>query len=328
MNNQTSTKNSPASPLSLDRSTTSPLQRFVWIAAGMMLAIIASLTMSQAWSADAAPGDDDATYVPIPSCRVFDFRPDQPPAGGKKTPLGAGETYVQQITGAVGDCTIPNTAVGVAMNVTVTNGTAPSNLRVFPADVVEVPTVSNLNWVPGMAPLPNKVDVKLSPDGKVKLYNQNGTVDVVGDIVGYYTSETLQELNQNVELLLDSRSFVKTDHVVNIAGDNLTTNPMKLASVEITAPVDGQVTLTSQTQVNRTLPGFVGCTIEDTLAVSDTHLQVFQANGPSFGSINNVRTFDIAAGQTVEYVLSCIEDTDTGIAQSRTLTGVFTPATS
>ncbi|MEM8621780.1 MAG: hypothetical protein AAGF73_18905 [Actinomycetota bacterium] len=320
----TSTDNPTA--ISLDRPTTSPLQKFIWIAAGMMLAVIASVTMSQAWSADAAPGDDDATYVPIPSCRAFDFRPDQPPAGGKKTPLGPGETYVQQITGVVGDCSIPSTAVGVAMNVTVLNGTQPSNLRVFPADVGTVPTVSNLNWVPGMAPLPNKVDVKLSPDGKIKLYNQNGTVDVVGDLVGYYTSETLQELNQNVELALNSRPFVVTDHVPSLGFFLLDGTPKKVAEVTVVAPVVGQVTLNSSTQAYQSDAGkVVDCSIEETFTQTASHVQRFEATGPVEGHLAGTRTFDIGAGESKSFYLACTENGVGGAVRSRTLTATFTP---
>ena len=79
------------------------------------------------------------------------------------------------------------------MNVTIVNPTAASNLRVHPADTA-TPLASNLNWVAGQSPTPNKVDVKLSDGGAVRLFNQNGTVDVVGDVVGYYTDSSLVEL--------------------------------------------------------------------------------------------------------------------------------------
>ena len=68
---------------------------------------------------------------------------------------------------------------------TAVNGTAGSFLTLFPADA-DRPLASNLNWTAGAAPVPNKVDVKLSGDGKVSMYNHAGTVDVVVDIVGYY----------------------------------------------------------------------------------------------------------------------------------------------
>ena len=38
----------------------------------------------------------------------------------------------------------------------------------------------------GTPAIPNKVDVRLSPDGKVSLFDNNGSVDVLADIVGYY----------------------------------------------------------------------------------------------------------------------------------------------
>ena len=45
---------------------------------------------------------------------------------------------------------------------------------------------SNLNWVPGAPPTPNKVDVKLSADGWIDLFNLAGQVSVLADVVGYY----------------------------------------------------------------------------------------------------------------------------------------------
>ena len=171
------------------------IRSLAWFATGAVLALVCTLLVAQPWSADAAPGDDDATLFPVTPCRLFDFRPGQDPAGGKKTPLGAGEgaVHTQQVTGTVGDCTIPADASAVAMNVTIVNPTAQSNLRVYPADAA-LPTASNLNWLPGQSATPNKVDVKLSADGTIKLFNQNGTVNVLADVVGYYSGSTLTEL--------------------------------------------------------------------------------------------------------------------------------------
>ncbi|MEO1057210.1 MAG: phage tail protein [Actinomycetota bacterium] len=162
-----------------------------------LLALVCALLIVEPWSAGAAPGDEDATLFPIEPCRLFDFRPGADPDGDKKTPLAAGESnvHVQQVTGDVGNCSIPSSAVAVAMNVTITDPTAQSNLRIYPADVSTVPTVSSLNWLPGQAPTPNKVDVKLSPDGQIALFNQNGTVNVLADVVAYYSGSSLNELS-------------------------------------------------------------------------------------------------------------------------------------
>jgi hypothetical protein len=166
-----------------------------WVAAAVVVVLAGPLLVVRPWSVGAAPGDSDATFVPTAPCRLFDFRPGKDPTGGKKTPLaaGAGNVWTQRVTGAVGDCTVPVGAVGVSMNVTITNPSAQSNLRVYPADV-GVPNASSLNWVAGQSPTPNKVDVKLSSDGRIKLFNYSGTVNVLADVVGYYTDVSLKEL--------------------------------------------------------------------------------------------------------------------------------------
>jgi len=168
----------------------------MWFTTGVVLTLFATLLVFSEWRADAAPGDADTTFVPVAPCRLFDTRPGELPNGGKKSPLGAGESNVmlQKVTGSVGDCVgIPSDAKAVAMNVTIVGPTAQSNLRVFPADV-QTPNASNLNWLAGQSPTPNKVDVKLSAAGEIKLYNHAGTVNVLADVVGYYSSKSLKEL--------------------------------------------------------------------------------------------------------------------------------------
>jgi hypothetical protein len=126
-------------------------------------------------------------FVPITPCRLFDTRTGTVNVGPRATPLGAAETYVQQVTGNNGQCVgIPADATGIAMNVTAVDATAAGYLTLFPADLGSVPNASNLNWIPGAPPTPNKVDVKLSPTGAIKLFNSAGTVNVLADVVGYY----------------------------------------------------------------------------------------------------------------------------------------------
>ena len=162
---------------------------------GMVLALAASFVLARSWSASAAPDSDDAaTFVPVEPCRLFDYRPTPFTVGNRNVPLGPGEAHVQQVTGEVGNCGVPPDATAVAMNVTITEPTAASFLTVFPADAATVPTVSSLNWVAGQAATPNKVDVRLSPAGRIKLYNRFGQVFVLGDVVGYYTSTALDEI--------------------------------------------------------------------------------------------------------------------------------------
>ncbi len=177
------------------------------LVAATAVTVAATVLVTSAWNATAAPGDADATYVPTPGCRAFDLRPGDDQVGPRSTPLGPRETYTQQITGPVGNCTgalaIPTDAVAVAMNVTAVDPTAQTNVRLFDADLAEVPLLSNLNVWAGQAPFPNKVDVRLSASGAITLFNQNGSVSLVGDIVGYYTDASLTELATDVA---DARS--------------------------------------------------------------------------------------------------------------------------
>jgi hypothetical protein len=178
-----------------------------WFATAVVISVFATLLVMQEWRADAAPGDSDATWVAIEPCRLFDYRPGEEPAGGKKTPLVAGAPATQQVTGNIGNCTIPTTGVvAVSMNVTVVQGTAQSNLRLYPADAATEPVVSNLNWKAGDSATANKVDVKLSATGAVKLANFNGTVNVIGDVVGYYTNTSLKALQDEVDALEMSKA--------------------------------------------------------------------------------------------------------------------------
>ena len=111
------------------------------------------------------------TMVP---CRLMDTRPAPDNVGPRATPLAANSTYTADAWGTNGNCTIPASATAISANVTAVNGTSDSFLTLFPADV-DRPLSSNLNWVPGAAPVPNKVDVKLSSSGKVSIYNWPAT---------------------------------------------------------------------------------------------------------------------------------------------------------
>ncbi len=172
----------------------------LWFAAAVLVGVVATLVVSSAWSADAAPGDDDATYVPWPGCRLTDTRADSQ-IGSRGTKLGADEVMTVEVHGNQGECVddlaIPTDAVGLATNVTVVDATAQSNIRVYRGDLTVPPLLSNLNVTPGAPPTPNKVDTQLAPDGTLKVYNFKGSVNIVIDVVGYYTPQSLIELAAN-----------------------------------------------------------------------------------------------------------------------------------
>jgi len=311
------------------------IRSIVWFATGIALALIATLLVTQSWRVDAAPGDTDSTFVPVTPCRLFDTRPGELPAGGQKTPLVSGDAngLVQQVTGAVGDCVgIPAGATAVSMNVTIANPTAQSNLRVFP-DGVATPTVSNLNWLAGQSPTPNKVDVALSTGGKIKFVNFNGTVDVIGDIVGYYINSTLQELAERVALLEASEPFAVSNYIPDFQQLDLT--PTSYVDVVVTAPVDGQVTVNYSTFIDNIGVGdFSACAPFRDVDIPAVDIpldsegigwwQTAAAVGRQ-GSVSGTAMFDIAGGDTVTYSLACEERGGDGAVEGRTMTAIFTP---
>jgi hypothetical protein len=132
------------------------------------------------WVGDATNSSGrDGLYNPLPPSRLLDTRNGQ-------GPLRQGQTRNLQVTGVGG---VPATGVSaVALNVTVTNPTAPSFLTVWPAGATQ-PTASNLNFVGGQT-VPNRVIVKVGPDGTVQIFNFLGSVDVVVDVNGWFTDAT------------------------------------------------------------------------------------------------------------------------------------------
>ncbi len=175
-------------------------RRWGGIAAATVVGVVGTLVAVSAWGADAAPGDTDSTYVPWPGCRLTDTRP-ATQVGPRSTPLGASDIMTVAVHGNNGDCTgplaIPTDAVALATNVTAVGATTNSNIRVYRGDLPTPPLLSNLNVFAGAPPTPNKVDVQLAPNGTLKVFNANGQVDIIIDVVGYYTPTSLTQLANN-----------------------------------------------------------------------------------------------------------------------------------
>lgn len=181
-----------------------------WIGLTAVITATVGAIAVAGFGADAAPAEEPAVYVAVPPCRLVDTRPESQ-VGPRATPLQADETHTQQVTGANGDCTIPAGAKGVSLNVTAVGPTAPSFMTLFPAGG-DVPVASNLNYLPGSAPTPNKVDVKLSDDGAIDVYNLDGTVDLIIDVSGYYSDTWIQEVMDRLGGAIDvTNVYTKTE---------------------------------------------------------------------------------------------------------------------
>jgi hypothetical protein len=290
-------------------------------------AIVTAMTM-QAWSADADSEPAQSTFVPVEPCRLFDSRPGEPPLGGRKEPIGAGaaNTVTQQVTGDVGECSLPTAAVAVAMNVTIVNPTAPSFLRLFPADQT-TSTGSSLNWVAGQAPTPNKVDVKLSPDGKLKLFNNAGTVDVLADVVGYYQPIDVAGVESRLSALEAATAGEALGAVVQLDQDEIA----EVVAVTVSAPVPGSVVVHTSAAVSDQFPGgkvFCSITTSPSLALADP-AQAWESAGSdgSIGQLSGSRVFDVAAGSHTFRLMcqSATSDTQPATVSAAVMTYTFVP---
>ena len=304
------------------------------IAGGVLLGVALTIASIQAWNVSAAPGDVDATYQPLEPCRLLDTRtPDG--VGDRKAPIGPGETFTAQVTGTNGNCTnIPAGAVGIAANITAVNPTAPSFLSVFPADVADPPLVSNLNYSNGSPPTPNKVDVKLSPDGKIKIYNAFGTVDVIVDVAGVYVNSSLTEISNRLAALeaedsaLHARISDQRTTTQSVNGGDRAITSAWTNVLQLSAPISRNgavIVFASATAFENTAGEDVQCVITDTPAsVTADRSMLWEASGATAGStagegdagvVSGTRSFSVTGGTSGTFALMCRNTASGGSSQ-------------
>lgn len=119
-----------------------------------------------------------------------------PGASGNFTPLAPSRVLDTRASGAVGArAAVDLTVVGVGgvpasgvsavvLNVTATRPTAKTYITVWPAGAAR-PDASNLNVVEGQS-RPNLVIARVGAGGRVSLYNDAGTTDLLADVVGWF----------------------------------------------------------------------------------------------------------------------------------------------
>lgn len=145
-------------------------------------------------SVNAADSPSASMFTAISPCRILDTRASSP-IGGRSTPLGAAETYSITTFGKNGNCTLPSTVTALTLNVTAVGPTDSSYLTVFPAGG-SVPNASNLNLSKGQGAVPNAVTVAVAADGRISLYNDAGSVNVLVDVVGYFAAPSTVRVSE------------------------------------------------------------------------------------------------------------------------------------
>lgn len=101
--------------------------------------------------------------------------------------VGQGQTYEVQMSGR-GGVGVTGAVAAVALNVTVVSPTASNFLTVYPTGTSR-PLASNINFVAGQT-IPNMAIVKVGVGGKITVYNEQGSTDVVIDVVGWFPTDS------------------------------------------------------------------------------------------------------------------------------------------
>jgi len=158
------------------------VNRARWAALGAAVAVTAGaggIGFAQAES-ESSSGSSFVSMIP---CRMLDTRTDA--AIGA---LSDDQNITLDGRGVVGDCEIPSDAIGLSVNIAAVSPSSNTYLTVYPSDA-EQPTSSHLNAHAGVT-TSNGVDVTLSADGQLDIYNHSGTLDVVVDVLGAYVPST------------------------------------------------------------------------------------------------------------------------------------------
>ena len=149
----------------------------VALAVGLLASLIPATTLTTAW---AASGD---TFSPVDPTRILDTRIGLGESGAIPAKLGEGAVISLQVTGGP----VPDGVDAVVMNVTVVKPSKSTYVSVYPGDQAQPLTVSNVNVGAGQV-VPNLVTVKVDAAGGVNLFNAAGSVDLLADVTGYYSS--------------------------------------------------------------------------------------------------------------------------------------------
>ncbi len=128
-------------------------------------------------------------FNPMSPTRICDSRvpngvdtvPNQCDTNGNST-LGPNSSEVISIPAST---QVPSDATALAINVTVTNTTAPGFLSIYPT-TSNLPIASDLNWSQGETRA-NLAVIKLGVNNTITVYNLSGSADLIIDLEGWYS---------------------------------------------------------------------------------------------------------------------------------------------
>lgn len=122
-----------------------------------------------------------STFKPVQPQRLLDTRSG---TGAPQAKVPAGGSIELKVTDVGG---VPGSATAVVLNMTTTRASGPESfLTVWPTGQGR-PAVSNLNFTSG-PPSTNAVIARVGEGGKVSIYNNLGSTDIVADLNGWFAA--------------------------------------------------------------------------------------------------------------------------------------------
>ena len=163
------------------------------------------------WYSDGGAAGNDGRYTALTPARILDTRDG---TGAAAVRLGPGASLDLQVAGRGG---VPASGAEAAvLNVAATNTTDASYLTVLPAGATR-PLASNLNFNGGDT-VSNRLMASLGTGGKVTIYNNAGSADVVVDVGGWYSGPSLAGASGAYTPLVPARILDTRDATGGITG--------------------------------------------------------------------------------------------------------------
>lgn len=205
-----------------------------------------------------AVAPNGAGYTTLTPRRVLDTRT-------SSVPVRAGADRTVQLAGVNG---VPADATSVLVNTTATGSTGNADVQLYPVGMRPEQRTSNLNLVRGQT-IANAVTATVGEGGKIALSVSAGQVDLILDVVGYYSNDSLAVFTpvapQRVLDTRNDRTPVKAgaDRRLMLRGAGGVPDGARAAVLSVTATgasasTDLQVTPTGRAQGQRTSSVNVG----------------------------------------------------------------------
>jgi hypothetical protein len=169
-----------------------------------------------------------AKMMPLSPARILDTRNG---IGAPQTKLRGGQPIALQVLGQGG---VPASGVdAVIINLGSIRPTTDGWITAWPTDVAK-PLVANLSYRAGQI-VPNLMMCKVGADGKINIESSSGEVDLIGDVVGCFTSSGSQLSSVPPARLLDTRSGIGAPLARIGAGQSLTVTVTGVGGVPVAA---------------------------------------------------------------------------------------------